>query len=628
MKNKRLAIKSLLVLVVFLLMAGLLVDYLTWQNNYRHRIYPGVKLGLLDLSGESANEALEILNKKTTTLTDSGLIFQYGNKKITLDSAISSFDTDLSYPSLIFDNETTVKEALALGRPENFWNYFIFRFKAKGQKTIKPSYALDIQKIQNLLEENFKELNVPPVNSAFSISSKTGQLQTNPEKIGKAINYDLLFSEIKNNLDFLNNPPITILTRSKYPEVKEVDLATIESEAKKIITSGELKLTFTDVSNSSTTIKAWTIKPEKLLGWLSVEKNQSKLNLSLDQEKIKQYLILTVSPQINLEVVRPRFEINNGKVVSWQTGTNGRQIDLEASTAKITSDFLSGQKEISILVKELVAEEAGGNRPLDIKEIIGTGQSDFSGSPTNRRKNIQVGANAVHGILLAPGEEFSLVKVLGDVSAETGYLPELVIKGNKTVPEYGGGLCQIGTTVFRAALASGLPITARRNHSYRVSYYEPAGMDAAIYIPQPDVRFVNDTANYVLIQARIVKNDIYFDFWGTKDGRVATTTKPTVYNIVKPAPTKYIETTELPVGEKKCTERAHNGADAYFDYTVIYPEGATTTPVQERRFSSHYIPWQEVCLIGSTASSTASTTIPTIISSSTPPLPLSTSTQP
>ena len=627
MKNKKLAIKSLLILVVFLLMAGLLIDYLTWQNNYRNRIYPGVKVGHLDLSGKSTSEVLEILNKKTTTLTEAGLSFQYGNKKITIDSAVSSFDTDLSYPSLIFDNEATTKEALALGRPENFWNYFIFRFKAKGQKTIKPSYTLDIQKIQNLLEESFKELNVPPVNSAFSISSKTGQLQTNPEKIGKAINYDLLFSEIKNNLDFLNNFPIIILTRSKYPEVKEVDLTTIESDAKKIITSGELKLTFTDVSKSSTTIKAWTIKPEKLLGWLSVEKSQNKLNLSLDQEKIKQYLVLTVSPQIDLEVVRPRFEINNGKVVSWQTGTNGRQIDLEASTAKITSGFLSGQKEIPILVKELAAEEASGDRPLDIKEIIGTGQSDFSGSPTNRRKNIQVGANAVHGILLAPGEEFSLVKVLGDVSAETGYLPELVIKGNKTVPEYGGGLCQIGTTVFRAALASGLPITARRNHSYRVSYYEPAGMDAAIYIPQPDVRFVNDTASYVLIQARIVKNEIYFDFWGTKDGRVATTTKPTVYNIVKPAPTKYIETTELPVGEKKCTERAHNGADAYFDYTVIYPEGATTTPVQERRFSSHYIPWQEVCLIGAAASSTASTTIPTTsVSSSTPPL--STSTQP
>ncbi len=629
MKNKKIAIKSLLILVVFLLIAGLLAGYLIWHNNYRGRIYPGVKLGTMDLSGKSTDEALEILNKETDALTKSGLTFQYGNKKITIDSAISSFDTDLSYPSLIFDNEKTIKEAFSLGRPENFWNYFIFRFKAKERKTIKPSYTLDTQKIQNLLEENFKELSVPPANSFFSVSGKTGQLQTNPEKIGKAINYDLVFSNIKNSLDRLDNPPIMIVTHSKYPEVKESDLATVEGDAKRIIASGELKLTFTDSNSSSTEIKTWTIRPEKLLSWLSVEKSRdNKLSLSLDKEKISQYLDLTVSPQINLEAVRPKFEISNGKVVSWQTGISGRQVDIEASIDKIISGFLSDQKEIPISVKELATEEIIGDKPLDIKEIIGTGQSNFSGSSANRRKNIQVGANAVHGTLLAPGEEFSLVKVLGDVSANTGYLPELVIKGNKTIPEYGGGLCQIGTTVFRAALASGLPITARRNHSYRVSYYEPAGMDAAIYIPQPDVRFINDTASYVLIQARIIKNDIYFDFWGTKDGRIATTTKPIIYNIVKPESTKYIETAELSAGEKKCTEKAHNGADAYFDYTVIYPEGATTTPIQKRRFSSHYIPWQEVCLIGmSAASSTASTTVSSIVSPTSTP-PISTSTRP
>jgi len=185
-----------------------------------------------------------------------------------------------------------------------------------------------------------------------------------------------------------------------------------------------------------------------------------------------------------------------------------------------------------------------------------------------------------------------------------------VIKGDKTVPEYGGGLCQIGTTIFRTALATGLPITARQNHSYRVAYYEPAGTDAAVYIPNPDVRFVNDTGNYILIQSRLEKNDIYFDFWGVQDGRIATTTKPVVFNIVKPEPTKLIESDTLPLGEKKCTEKAHNGADAYFDYKVIYPEGATTTPVQERRFKSHYVPWQEVCLVGTgAASSTASSTL-------------------
>jgi vancomycin resistance protein YoaR len=173
-------------------------------------------------------------------------------------------------------------------------------------------------------------------------------------------------------------------------------------------------------------------------------------------------------------------------------------------------------------------------------------------------------------------------------------LPELVIKGNRTIPEYGGGLCQIGTTVFRATLASGLPVTARRNHSYRVVYYEPAGTDATIYDPAPDYKFVNDTGGTVLIQTRIEGDDLIFEFWGKPDGRIANQTKPRIFNITPPPPTKIIETEDLPVGEKKCTEKPHSGADTEFTYTVTYPNGE----VKQEVFKSHYIPWQEVCLIG------------------------------
>ena len=162
------------------------------------------------------------------------------------------------------------------------------------------------------------------------------------------------------------------------------------------------------------------------------------------------------------------------------------------------------------------------------------------------------------------------------------------------MPEFGGGLCQVGTTMFRAVIACGLPVTMRRNHSYRVVYYEPAGTDATIYDPWPDFRFINDLPTYILIQAKISGDTLSFEFWGTKDGRLVETTKSTIYNIVKPEPTKVIETLDLKPGEKKCTEHAHNGADAYFDYKVTYADDT----VKEKRFSSHYVPWQEVCLLG------------------------------
>lgn len=622
MKTKKWAIKSLLLLVVFLLFVGFFAFYFNWRNHYHDRVYPGVTIGNIDLSGKSNIEAQEIISERTNKIISTGLIFQSGNKNVSINTDISSFDADLSFPALVFNVDETVKQALNMGRPNTFINYLVFRAKGGEKKIVTPVYTLDETKIKKLLVESFKELEISPTNSSFSVSPKTGELQASPEKVGKEINYDLLFAEITESINALESRPIVIKTHSKYPDVKQADLAVLATEAKSVLKNGGIELSFSEPGEGSSTIKTWTIKPERLLSWLSVAKEQGGLKLSLDQEKIKEYLQINVSPEINIESQRPKFEINNGKVSNWQAGTEGREVDMEASATKIINDFFAGQKNISLVIRVAAVENLDSNQNLQIKEIIGVGISDFTGSPVNRRKNIQVGANAVHGILLAPGEEFSLVKALGDVSEKSGYFPELVIKGNKTVPEFGGGLCQIATTLFRAALSSGLPITERRNHSYRVSYYEPAGTDAAVYLPKPDVRFVNDTGNYILIQSRIVKNIAYFDFWGTKDGRVATTTAPTIYNIVKPAATKFIETSELPAGEKKCTEKAHNGADAYFDYKVIYPEGATTTPVIEKRFSSHYVPWQEVCLVGKSASSSTSATIstgtPNIIGSSTP----------
>ncbi|MBU4332454.1 VanW family protein, partial [Patescibacteria group bacterium] len=228
------------------------------------------------------------------------------------------------------------------------------------------------------------------------------------------------------------------------------------------------------------------------------------------------------------------------------------------------------------------------------------------GSPTNRRHNIGVGANKLNGLLIAPDEEFSLVQTLGEVNAATGYLPELVIKGNETIPEYGGGLCQIGTTAFRVAIYSGLPITERRPHSYRVSYYEPAGMDATIYNPRPDLKFTNDTGNYILFTTEIDSDILTFHFYGTNDSRkIEVENPPRIWNIKYPGPTKIIETLNLEPGEKKCTERAHNGADTLFTRKITYADDRE--PLEEEWFS-RYVPWQAVCLLGVEELSTATST--------------------
>ena len=176
---------------------------------------------------------------------------------------------------------------------------------------------------------------------------------------------------------------------------------------------------------------------------------------------------------------------------------------------------------------------------MGLKELIGTATTSYAGSPSNRRYNIANGTKYLAGKLFKPGEEFSVVKSLGAVDATTGYLPELVIKENRTTPEYGGGLCQVSTTLFRAALNAGLKITERKNHSYRVSYYEREvgpGLDATIYLPSPDLKFLNDTPGWILIQGTVnnAKSEVTFELYGTNDGRRSVVGKPVVYDITNP----------------------------------------------------------------------------------------------
>jgi len=194
---------------------------------------------------------------------------------------------------------------------------------------------------------------------------------------------------------------------------------------------------------------------------------------------------------------------------------------------------------------------------------------------------------------MAPGEEFSAVNSIGYVNADEGYEKEYVIRGNESVKEFGGGLCQVGTTLFRMALDGGLEITERQNHSYVVGYYGP-GIDATIYGPHPDVRFVNDTGNYLLLQAYVEGTNLVMELYGQDDGREVTISEPRLYDYVAPPDTKYVVSNELPPGEIKCTERRRDGLTAEFDYLIRYADGT----VDEQTFMSVYKPWQAVCLIG------------------------------
>lgn len=571
--------------------------YLGFDFFYKDKIFPNLSVAGLNLGGLTSEEAKAELNSATNTLNENGVNFQYRDKNAVITPVVSSFEGDIAFPVITFHINETIDRVMAVGRSGNLIKKAFSRLNSFFYKrNFNIAFSLKKEQIIKILEENYEISEGQAANAMLTSTttwdnSRQKKIIFNiiPEKIGFTFEYEKAVEELRDNLSRLNSSPIEIKTKDDQPSIVAKDAIGIENKAEEIIKRAPLSLADGE--------DRWLIEAEELASWLGLEKGVNGLIvIGLNEKNVEKFLKENVAPKIEREPIDAKFEIKEGRVVEFQTSENGLKISPVKTMSMIRTNFLVGTStEIAIISDTIESKiKTESVNDLGIKEIIGTGHSNFSGSPNNRIHNIKNGAGSISGVLIAPDEEFSLIGALGKIDADTGYLTELVIKGNRTIPEYGGGLCQIGTTIFRTALKSGLPITARRNHSYRVSYYEPAGTDATIYDPWPDLKFKNDTGNYILIQHHIDGNDLYFDFWGTKDGRITEIADPTIYNIISPGPTKMVETTDLAPGEKKCTESAHAGADAYFNYKVTYPSGE----IMEEKFSSHYVPWQAVCLVG------------------------------
>ena len=612
-------------IIFFILLALLSGSLLLFDLSYRDKFFPGIKLATLNLSGLTPAEAKLLLEQKINFLNEHGIIFKYQDSEYILLPTIASGDGDIAFDLIEIDQNKSLEQAYLLGRSGSWLENTQEKIKILiFSANPRLNFTLNEPAIKKTLTEEFSIFESPGQDAELIYNQHKDLFEVEAEKSGWLIDYNSAIVELRAKMAVMNFSPIVLSADTTEPNITKNEVLNIDARAKEFLALAPLKLN----SGSSTAKEAdWKIDKNTLAAWLGLKINPASQNegdkiiIGLNREVINKYLKDVVALEIDRPASAPRFEIKNGKVSVFQTSEIGLTVNIAASLAKLEDElFINKNSTIELVIDELPADLAAPGEDFGIKELIGIGQSNFAGSPKNRRHNIAVGAKTLNGILIKPGETFSLTKTLGAIDASSGYLQELVIKGNKTIPEYGGGLCQIGTTMFRAALGTGLPITERRNHSYRVGYYEPAGTDATIYDPSPDLKFINDTGNHILIQSRIEKDNLYFDFWGTGDNRIATRTKPTIYKIVKPAAAKIVETTDLKPGEKKCTEKAHNGADAYFDYSVTYASGEK----KEKRFSSHYIPWQEVCLLGvekisdGAASSTPATTASADASSTEP----------
>lgn len=577
--------------VLILLLVGVLTANATINTKYREVYLPGTQLASVDIGNLSLEQAKAKVQARVDAVNQQGFSYLLGDKQFVVLPSVSSIDSaDISYPIILWQTENSLQAIQNWQANNSLTNLINKVYVWSRGKNWPLAFTWDREQHLQILQDNLSGVLTEKQEANFKFSDSG--LEIMPEKIGQTFDQAKVLAETLEHIKYLDNQTIKLAVVADQPQITAASIKQQQNNILATASRGDLQLLWED--------KNWLIPSTIWRDWLRLVVQADKLKLTLDQASLQQYLQDEgINEIVEIPVQDAKFKLSAGKVSEFMTSQQGRAIK-QAELITALEQVLNNNQALTVTLNTEVVEPRVMNsdvNDLGIKQVIGIGSSDFTGSPANRVHNIKTGAEALNGLLIRPDEEFSLMTALGEIDGEHGYKEELVIKGNKTTPEFGGGLCQIGTTVFRGALATGLPITERRNHSYRVTYYEPAGTDATIYSPKPDLRFINDTGHYILVQSRIEGTKLYFDFYGTSDGRVASTSKPIIYNQVAPPAKKITKTVDLPVGKMRCTEKAHNGADAKFDYFVQKPGQLEASKVT---FYSHYVPWQEVCLVGAT----------------------------
>ena len=348
--------------------------------------------------------------------------------------------------------------------------------------------------------------------------------------------------------------------------------------------------------------------PTRLLQQINALFKLSNINfytkVAYDFEPFENFIEISES-SYNKKAKNALFTFENGRVTAFKAHENGLALKSDEFLADVTAHLNNvSQKDAvarvilsdKIIEPEITLAKANNH---GIEELIATGQSNYTHSIETRIHNIRLAASRFNGQLIPKGTTFSFNEIVGDISSSTGFQPAYVIQNGKTVLGDGGGVCQVSTTMFRAALNAGLPIVERHAHAYRVSYYEQdsePGFDATIYSPSVDLKFKNDTSSAILIQTEIdeVNNILTFKFYGKKDDRKVEISKATVWDVSPPPEPLYQDDPTLPSGEIKQVDFAAWGAKAKFTYKVVYKGGE----VKEETFFSTFRPWKAVYLKG------------------------------
>jgi vancomycin resistance protein YoaR len=595
-----------------LLVLGLLGvgSWFALQRAYDGRIVPSVRIAGIAVGGLRPEEASDLLQQRYGA---------FAAQPLTLTFAEEQWQPAASEIGLRVPIEEAVAQAFAIGRrPDALLDLGATRVVWANGQEVALAITLDSEQLNRYLTTLAKGLHIAPQDATLAI--RDGQAFSTPAVVGREMQLAPLKEAITTGLATHQPQVIPIPSEERRPALDDTGIATAKQHVEQVVRQ-PVTITVEHLS------RTWS--PAELGSFLRITRqagiNGDTLAVTLEHAAFQRWLS-EIAPQFVTAPSEPRLGFAEGRVQIVEPGSNGTRLDVVGAMEQVTTAVWKGSGEVQIGLSPVLPEIRPDTlASLGIVELVAEGRSDFSGSAPYRVQNIRAGAAQMQGVLIAPDAEFSFNEHVGAIDETNGFTEGYAIIDGRTQLEWGGGVCQVSTTVFRAAFWAGVPITERNQHSFRIRWYEvyePIGMDAAIFTGPGgyDLRFVNDTGAWLLLQTEVdaKRARLTVQLYGTKPDREIIQTDAAITNEV-PAPSepRYVRDNELPAGTMRQTDTKRGGMDVRIG-RIVRQNG---TVLYRDTFLSRYKPWPDIFAMGPGVEPPTPTSAATALPSPTSELP-------
>lgn len=582
--------------ILLVLILVILLGMVQWY--YHGRVVPGVAAYGVSLAGLTPDQARDALERRFTYDDEAVFTFRDGDRFWQLTAG------ELG---VVFDAEETVAKATSAGHSGNLILDVVDQALIwLNGLNVEPTIRFDQRVAVEKLMEVAAEINRPPVDATLTIDGTT--ITATPSQVGRTVDILATLNHLNDTIAGLEmGGEVSLVIHEQTPRVWDAETAAQKARA---ALSGPITLTALDGNGQP--LGPWTANVDQIRRLLKLELVPNTdgtyvYDVTLDMNVFSGYLA-QLAPGLITAPRDARFDYDEqtGALRVIAPGANGRALNIERTLADMErAVFQEGNRTVTMAFDYTLPTYHEGitAAELGITELISEATTYYSGSSQARRENIAQAAARFNGIIIAPGEEFSFNAWVGDISPEAGFVEGKVIVGGRTIDGVGGGVCQVSTTAFQAAFYAGFPILERYAHGYQVGYYragEGVGMDAAIYTPDLDFRFLNDTEYHLLIETSVYpSNDaIQFRFYSTNPGRRVIKEGPVIRNVQPPPPTVYEPNAELQPGQSLQVDWAAEGADVSVTRIILDTEGNV---IERDEFISHYEPWAAIIQVAPSA---------------------------